>query len=211
MFLLIRRYLAGTFVLILIYIPLCFYLYVFLQALNMSICLDLHSTMFLLIQIPGRQGRTAIHHLHSTMFLLIPFKRLPSQPGIPHLHSTMFLLIRISTAGDDEQLFLFTFHYVSTYTVSSALDTLLDFIYIPLCFYLYENTFSRVNAHHHHLHSTMFLLIPLLLCILCLQVAIYIPLCFYLYQFSQCFVILPNLFTFHYVSTYTGRNASGVT
>ena len=127
-----------------------------------------------------------------------------------YLHSTMFLLILANLFGT-LPIVKFTFHYVSTYTVSSALDTLLDFIYIPLCFYLYENTFSRVNAHHHHLHSTMFLLIPLLLCILCLQVAIYIPLCFYLYQFSQCFVILPNLFTFHYVSTYTGRNASGVT
>ena len=181
MFLLIRRYLAGTFVLILIYIPLCFYLYVFLQALNMSICLDLHSTMFLLIQIPGRQGRTAIHHLHSTMFLLIPFKRLPSQPGIPHLHSTMFLLIRISTAGDDEQLFLFTFHYVSTYTCKSLWNTPDCKIYIPLCVYLYCQ-FSVRYLVRLHLHSTMFLLIR---------------------KHILTSERASSSFTFHYVSTYT--------
>ena len=54
---------------------------------------------------------------------------------------------------------LFTFHYVSTYTVLRQRKAINDRIYIPLCFYLY----SRENSGER------------------LQWLIYIPLCFYLY------------------------------
>ena len=75
-------------------------------------------------------------------------------------------------------------------------------IYIPLCFYLYTKRISYHLAHHHlhstmflliprpqgiilrlsaYLHSTMFLLIPISGKTYSLFGSIYIPLCFYLY------------------------------
>ena len=135
------------------------------------------------------------------MFLLIP----KSNPGIAltliHLHSTMFLLIPVATLRA-AFCTTFTFHYVSTYTVERSLKTGSSLIYIPLCFYLYEDK-NRVAYYLDNLHSTMFLLIRkkntgslFLLCI-------YIPLCFYLYQVYRYSLILILQFTFHYVSTYT--------
>ena len=77
----------------------------------------------------------------------------------PHLHSTMLLLIRI--------LNFFRFP--------------LDYIYIPLCFYLY-------------ICSCKLSISP---------VTIYIPLCFYLYDVVSVAITGPDIFTFHYASTYT--------
>ena len=53
----------------------------------------------------------------------------------------------------------FTFHYVSTYTRKRSLDANAYYIYIPLCFYLYQIEILKA----------------------CRNTDIYIPLCFYLY------------------------------
>ena len=106
-------------------------------------------------------------------------------------------------------------------------------IYIPLCFYLYDIKREFRYTREQHLHSTMFLLIPILCPFRYIPVRyIYIPLCFYLYIILQgrdhpakshlhstMFLLIlftddfyiPRFtgFTFHYVSTYTvwtGRN-----
>ena len=54
-----------------------------------------------------------------------------------------------------------------------------------------------------NLHSTMPLLIPLLLIVPDVDVVIYIPLCLYLYEREQDYKRFKTLFTFHYASTYT--------
>ena len=54
---------------------------------------------------------------------------------------------------------IFTFHYVSTYTLSRISSAFFNLIYIPLCFYLYDRVAAVQN----------------------MSDLIYIPLCFYLY------------------------------
>ena len=97
-------------------------------------------------------------------------------------------------------------------------------IYIPLCFYLYDNFCSKCGQRIRHLHSTMLLLIrisifPHIQCAsftfhyastytaLMFQAGytnrIYIPLCFYLYSKTGEKYIYIRKFTFHYASTYT--------
>ena len=82
-----------------------------------------------------------------------------------NLHSTMFLLIRINVAPLEWVRGKFTFHYVSTYT-AMKLDNMIE---------------------QKHLHSTMFLLIPI----------------------ARKMIPGQSRFTFHYVSTYTWRNSLG--
>ena len=97
-------------------------------------------------------------------------------------------------------------------------------IYIPLCFYLYSRHRPFLHPDLPDLHSTMFLLIRKQGSKGMTLDIIYIPLCFYLYRLckrvtwprkdlhSTMFLlilyeilknIVPNSFTFHYVSTYT--------
>ena len=101
---------------------------------------NLHSTMFLLIHWRIWLIIVFLVHLHSTMFLLIPmgiWKRLRLYLD---LHSTMFLLIQFPIQSEAP----------------------LSLIYIPLCFYLYQNSTGSTTTIS-DLHSTMFLLILSLL------------------------------------------------
>ena len=100
-------------------------------------------------------------------------------------------------------IFSFTFHYVSTYTQlqipawqwsdyiyiplcfylylwCAQVSTAKESIYIPLCFYLYY-TESISALQLYNLHSTMFLLILSFRIRQIHKIIIYIPLCFYLY------------------------------
>ena len=109
----------------------------------------------------------------------------------------------VSTTG-------FTFHYASTYTmpviytiyfalylhstmlllilVRLATSPHVWYIYIPLCFYLYQFPYTVALQQIYNLHSTMLLLI------LC----------------QQLNGNSPNTFTFHYASTYTDRKSEGM-
>ena len=142
--------------------------------------LDLHSTMLLLIlwAILYRSQPLNIY-IPLCFYLYAAFNKISIFPNeftfhyastytepicfapssSPHLHSTMLLLIRI--------LNFFRFP--------------LDYIYIPLCFYLY-------------ICSCKLSISP---------VTIYIPLCFYLYDVVSVAITGPDIFTFHYASTYT--------
>ena len=119
-----------------IYIPLCFYLYVN-DSFIMSRDEYLHSTMFLLIQrkesdlpacrriyiplcfylypLTARACSSVLFNLHSTMFLLIPGKvevmKMKKEIYIP---LCFYLYSCIGKKATDPSIF--TFHYVSTYT-----------------------------------------------------------------------------------------------
>ena len=120
-----------------IYIPLCFYLYV----------------LFLLFLLAGGAIYIPLcFYLYRKMKVRDLYEK--------NLHSTMFLLIRGRTIEIFGAESAFTFHYVSTYTgpgrgsacncldlhstmflLILALLSLIprtDYIYIPLCFYLYH-------------------------------------------------------------------------
>ena len=78
---------------------------------------------------------------------------------------------------------LFTFHYVSTYTMCPRMSLQLPVsIYIPLCFYLYKDADGNRPDIYINLHSTMFLLILQTSYTPLSDILIYIPLCFYLYD-----------------------------
>ena len=96
--------------------------------------------------------------LHSTMFLLIQIEKHLNKQAHDNLHSTMFLLILIRPTHRKIQL-TFTFHYVSTYTAEcrdlSWIYTDLHstmFLLIPI-----KSGVERLDVQD--LHSTMFLLI----------------------------------------------------
>ena len=99
-----------------------------------------------------------------------------------YLHSTMFLLIRSSGLDVPGHLHEFTFHYVSTYTNIRVFTLHCGTIFT----FHYVSTYTRRNpllsAPFLHLHSTMFLLIPLRQVLIVAHNLIYIPLCFYLYE-----------------------------
>ena len=99
---------------------------------------NLHSTMFLLIPKTITDSLYVHPDLHSTMFLLIRNCKIRETAICIYLHSTMFLLILFTQGADiaattiyiplcfylyiarvcgEDAYCLFTFHYVSTYTV----------------------------------------------------------------------------------------------
>ena len=127
-----------------IYIPLCFYLYFRFLPMVVLYMPNLHSTMFLLI-------RSQVMRTVKRSNIYIPL---------------CFYLYRDRKRGLI-MAYVFTFHYVSTYTQMRA----------------------PIHSPSLNLHSTMFLLIrkeykkrgsPLF---------IYIPLCFYLYEFQTVFAL----------------------
>ena len=141
-----------------IYIPLCFYLYV-LHIQHRIYRNNLHSTMFLLIRSTDLMEKNRIQNLHSTMFLLIHHQPVQGAWMHIHLHSTMFLLIRYVPGKEPSAGIQFTFHYVSTYTMSGVpnIKMLKEFTFH------YVSTYTRSGIHIllecTNLHSTMFLLI----------------------------------------------------
>ena len=148
-----------------IYIPLCFYLYL----VSMT-----SPRLILFIYIP-------------LCFYLYEAQVPQNTPYRPHLHSTMFLLIRFFWIIQVCLWGVLTFHYVSTYTLRKTHSRWLFLIYIPLCFYLYEET-QITQSWVLDLHSTMFLLIRFTRYTRRLISSIYIPLCFYLYEriWTEC-------------------------
>ena len=142
----------------------------------------LHSTMFLLIQKTGSATITATYlftfHDVSINTLLLPLLQFQT------LHSTMFLLIQSSNLVFSSCRICFTFHDVSINTSTVRRWKSTQNLYIPRCFYLYMSrmtnwsmeihfTFHDVSINTtlcrlptaviHPLHSTMFLLIPVIL------------------------------------------------
>ena len=141
MFLLIRVMYVWCYIMDVIYIPLCFYLYLVSGLITNAPQLNLHSTMFLLIPdwfLPTKSTERIYIPLCFYLYALWADLRR----RLLHLHSTMFLLIRVwlySLSAYPS----FTFHYVSTYTVVAG-KWIKDKvgIYIPLCFYLYFHGYS---------------------------------------------------------------------
>ena len=82
--------------------------------------------------------------------------------GQGYLHSTMFLLIRFCLARSDFFRYLFTFHNVS---INSVLEKSPAILYRSFTFHnvsINSRIFSKTYIRKKDLHSTMFLLIPLL-------------------------------------------------
>ena len=142
--------------------------------------LNLHSTMFLLILVCAHICFFIVKIYIPLCFYLYEAQVPQNTPYRPHLHSTMFLLIRFFWIIQVCLWGVLTFHYVSTYTLRKTHSRWLFLIYIPLCFYLYEET-QITQSWVLDLHSTMFLLIRFTRYTRRLISSIYIPLCFYLY------------------------------
>ena len=120
--------------------------------------------MFIFISVLQDVIKRDCLHLHSTMIIFIFALALERFTEGSYLHSTMFI-------------FIYEFWICNDYE---------DRIYIPLCLYLYSNSFWQYSS----------------------SVRIYIPLCLYLY-----FCVLNNpqdlyKFTFHYVYIYIPDVAS---
>ena len=206
-----------------IYIPLCFYLYEEPAVSAEPAEPDLHSTMLLLIQILDAPRHVSGWNLHSTMLLLIRLDAYTQKLAdifTFHYASTYTVFRQYYNSI----IYIFTFHYASTYTCSCFSPPVFFWIYIPLCFYLYQNavyttvrlwifTFHYASTYtiyisastrmQEDLHSTMLLLIRMLIDKCRLPGQIYIPLCFYLYPIKILSIVILALFTFHYASTYT--------
>ena len=99
-----------------IYIPLCFYLYGYKCRV---LLIDRQFTFHYVSTYTKYHSQCLreLKDLHSTMFLLIPRIFCRVQISFTYLHSTMFLLIP-KLCGEMAQM---------------------NKIYIPLCFYLYDN------------------------------------------------------------------------
>ena len=105
-----------------------------------------------------------------------------------HLHSTMLLLYLISLCRS-LNLVVFTFHYASTLSKQQQSQTLIENIYIPLCFYFIENL---------NYQEAKDILIYIPLCFYFIIVVqqdripvktIYIPLCFYFIIALLCYIV----------------------
>ena len=183
--------------------------------------------MFLLI--PALRGRRQLLqiHLHSTMFLLIREITLThpkSESRFTFHYVSTYTGIIIAGILTDKT---FTFHYVSTYTMMKQKQHLkLRYLHSTM-FLLILVPSQQVPLSLPYLHSTMFLLIhysrfkwrkyfpiyiPLCFYLYLSQmwerrseILIYIPLCFYLYNVNKFHRYKVYKFTFHYVSTYTGK------
>ena len=100
-------------------------------------CLNLHSTMFLLILCTQTRGSICSHRF--TFHYVSTYTKSADHPVdvilviyIPLCFYLYFVVHRIV-----EPAVPFTFHYVSTYTVTIPNINSRSAIYIPLCFYLY--------------------------------------------------------------------------
>ena len=115
--------------------------------------------MFLLIRNSGRCRRGYARNLHSTMFLLIQMEPWRLTYRECNLHSTMFLLILVLIPCLIS-LFVFTFHNVSINSMVCLIEIAAERRFT------FHNV-SINSAYWHtpkylpvYLHSTMFLLIP---------------------------------------------------
>ena len=137
MLLLIRSNQRWCGVISCIYIPLCFYLYVYVECEFHDNKTNLHSTMLLLILSAAWLKYFVVANLHSTMLLLIPLVNqvsIGSSTFTFHYAST-YTEFRFPNPANN---IAFTFHYASTYTFS----------------------YNGIPRAYNHLHSTMLLLIP---------------------------------------------------
>ena len=100
-----------------IYIPICFYYFTISPSERYNSDMHLHSNMFLLFRITNSIYATYNHNLHSNMFLLFQLLVEQGYTDFENLHSNMFLL----------------------FLTSNLIKSLLDFIYIPICFYYFQD------------------------------------------------------------------------
>ena len=100
-----------------IYIPICFYYFTISPSERYNSDMHLHSNMFLLFRITNSIYATYNHNLHSNMFLLFQLLVEQGYTDFENLHSNMFLL----------------------FLTSNLIKSLLDFIYIPICFYYFPS------------------------------------------------------------------------
>ena len=97
--------------------------------------LTLHSTMFLLILIPGCHLQTVPAFTFHYFSINTHRSRLLMCVELVTLHSTMFLLIPDEAGVPVPEVLSFTFHYVSINTDHPAETGNWRKLYIPLCFY----------------------------------------------------------------------------
>ena len=186
--LLIRGALFGAFAVILIYIPLCLYLYAGAEYIGMGVlmiyiplCLYLYG--WICPQYAGAQPFTFHYASTYTRGILAVLK---TQKLFTFHYASTY------TAPVYAQLTVivsFTFHYASTYTVPNIVVTSPCVkIYIPLCLYLYPVTFlSCVFSLYIYIPLCLYLYKPASAFPLPL-LRIYIPLCLYLYQIGVLFL-----------------------
>ena len=186
----------------LIYIPLCFYLYLSLMSFGML------SSIFTFHY--ASTYTTAPSSVCSTL-AVFTFHYASTYTGHncgnrwrrKHLHSTMLLLIHHSKPF----CYLIFSIYIPLcfylYLPRLSYSPTFCHIYIPLCFYLYETYYCKGDFIL-NLHSTMLLLI-LLAC--SVQPCMVIP---FTFHYASTYTISLNYkldfrtgFTFHYASTYT--------
>ena len=145
-----------------IYIPICFYYFTISPSERYNSDMHLHSNMFLLFRITNSIYATYNHNLHSNMFLLFQLLVEQGYTDFENLHSNMFLL----------------------FLTSNLIKSLLDFIYIPICFYYFESV-RKIQRH---------------------SFIIYIPICFYYFeQKGYKSKRRIKVFTFQYVSIISRR------
>ena len=100
----------------------------------------------------------------------------------------------------------FTFHYASTLSKRRPPPaTVIEPIYIPLCFYFILFDSCSTSFLMIYLHSIMLLLYLTVWSLMRLELQIYIPLCFYFISIEEFHFSEESLFTFHYASTLSIR------
>ena len=121
-----------------------------------NLCINLHSTLFILVRRFFRNLLENHKNLHSTLFILVQVNRKDVSYRQINLHSTLFILVR-GTAETIDLMIRSTFHsvYISTHPTNPA------------------------HQDQDHLHSTLFILVPQWFSLhVCFQ-RLYIPLCLY--------------------------------
>ena len=138
----------------------------------------LHSNMFLLFRITNSIYATYNHNLHSNMFLLFQLLVEQGYTDFENLHSNMFLL----------------------FLTSNLIKSLLDFIYIPICFYYFQD--EHIFIENGISFTFQYVSIISQQCQKEAQfTAIYIPICFYYFpSIPSALIPSGSSFTFQYVS-----------
>ena len=161
-----------------IYIPICFYYFTISPSERYNSDMHLHSNMFLLFRITNSIYATYNHNLHSNMFLLFQLLVEQGYTDFENLHSNMFLL----------------------FLTSNLIKSLLDFIYIPICFYYFQD--EHIFIENGISFTFQYVSIISQQCQKEAQfTAIYIPICFYYFpSIPSALIPSGSSFTFQYVS-----------
>ena len=161
MFLLIRRTIYRDVRDRKIYIPLCFYLYLYTAFLLYFRYAVIYIPLCFYLYQQEESAEWVVIHLHSTMFLLIRGADSVPVPEDRIYIPLCFYLYRDSGRTGGKQSG-FTFHYVSTYTCWTVISVASLKNLHSTMFLLIRDLLLYSTNHSSHLHSTMFLLIRFL-------------------------------------------------